>query len=188
MSRTTRKSCYGDKSRYLKEELSNPNLAYWKKVRKPKEQYKREYALAEEKALKEYNEQLKTALFDEFGRPYKFVYGYDYRTKEYGRVIKLYIYLNFYVTKYIIVRGFYTIEEYTKEIHKEYDKSCRDGFLKESNRKKSFRKEAARKTRAANKKFCYEAMKNSDDLLPLPNGHEGDYLTWCYWWFLFTHK
>jgi hypothetical protein len=188
MSRTHRKPLRlieESEETYIKKQL-NSRFRRWRKGdnystksvrrKKPEDQYEAEY----QAAWDEYQEKLKTAEHDEYGRPYVWRYGWDWCNRE-RTVYAEYIHRP-YVTRYHRVDIPWSVEQEIDDLKTQYRKFTRDGHWNETGRNTGFKEAAAKTTRLGNRRLEKKILKDEDyDHLPYPNEHDGDYLRWSFW-------
>jgi hypothetical protein len=188
MSRTHRKPLRlieESEETYIKKQL-NSRFRRWRKGdnystksvrrKKPEDQYEAEY----QAAWDEYQEKLKTAEHDEYGRPYVWRYGWDWCNRE-RTVYAEYIHRP-YVTHYHRVNIPWSVEQEIDDLKTQYRKFTRDGHWNETGRNTGFKEAAAKTTRLGNRRLEKKILKDEDyDHLPYPNEHDGDYLRWSFW-------
>lgn len=193
MSRTTRKPLHvidENEETYIKRQL-NSRFRRWDKGdnyttrrvrrKKPEDQYKAEW----EAANAEYQEQLKKASYDEYGRPYvgkSYRYDWDWTrcTRKYAEFPN---YLRApYITRYHRIEIAWSIEQEITELKKQYSEFTRDGHWSETGRNTGFKEASKTKVRLDNRRLEKKILKGDDyDHLPYPNEHDGDYLRWSFW-------
>lgn len=144
--------------------------------KKPDDQYEAEYKAAWD----EYQEKLKKATYDEYGRPY--VWRYYWMSCE----CKHFGYADYirapYVSRYHRVQIPWSVDQEIEDLKAQYRKFTRDGHWNETGRNTGFKEAAAKTTRLGNRRLEKKILKDEDyDHLPYPNEHDGDYLRWSFW-------
>ena len=178
MSRTYRKPLRvleRNEERYVKDSLCGQYRCqlrdYSTKIvrrRKPLDQYKADVANAEA----EYQIKLRGVVYDEFGRPHRYVGGYlDFRIE--------YIYAP-RVSKFYYDEISWTIEQEAEELRKEYRKFTRDGHWNETSRNRDFKKLTTAKLRDYKRKVCSNALKGIVDE-SFVNHRDGKQFIWDIW-------
>jgi hypothetical protein len=188
MSRTVRKPLRmieESEETYIKKQL-NSRFRRWRKGanystkcvrrKKPEDQYEAEY----QAAWDEYQEKLKTAEYDEYGRPYVWRYGWNWCNRE-RTIYAEYIHRP-YVSRYYRVDIPWSVDQEIGDLKTQYRKFTRDGHWNETGRNTGFKEAAAKTTRLGNRRLEKKILKGEDyDHLPYPNEHDGDYLRWSFW-------
>ena len=188
MSRTYRKPLHlieESEETYIKKQL-NSRFRRWRKGdnyctkyvrrKKPEDQYEAECQVA----WNEYQEKLKTAEYDEYGRPYVWRYGWNWCNRE-RTVYADYIHRP-YVSRYHRVDIPWSVDQEIEDLKTQYRKFTRDGHWNETGRNTGFKEAAAKVTRLGNRRLEKKILKGEDyDHLPYPNEHDGDHLVWSFW-------
>ena len=179
MSRTYRRPLVSssNEASYIKHNYSARISTRTVRKRKPEQQYASELAAAKQR----YDEQLKSAQYDKDGKPYVgFRSQYNWYTKSWN-VVPSYIYF-YKPSRFEYVTIDWETDQQLQYVKQRYAESFRDGKRNQSGRKRDFKQAAAKCVRRANKRFNRAVLIDSDyDNIPYPNGHEGDYLRWCFW-------
>ncbi len=188
MSRTTRKPLRlieESEETYIKKQLAsrfrrwNKGNNYETRVvrrRKSEDQYEAECNVA----LAEYNEKLKKAEYDQYGRPFVWNYTWIWCDRKHS-VFADYI-RKPYVSRYHRIEIPWSVEQEIDELKAQYRKFTRDGHWNETGRNTGFKKAASKTTRLGNRRLEKKILKDDDyDHLPYPNEHDGDHLRWSYW-------
>lgn len=189
MSRTTRKPLHfleENEETYIKRQI---NRRIWKKDplfhtntirrKKPIDEYEAECEVANA----EYNELLKRASYDDYGRPYV---GKTFDSRwEFGKLVRR-LYPKYikqrYVARYHWIDIPWSVEQEIEELREQYREFTRDGHWNETGKNTGFKHAAAGCVRRANKQFCNAVMRGEDvDNKIYPHEHLGDYLVWSFW-------
>jgi len=188
MSRTYRKPLHlieENEDTYIKRQLAS-RYRRWNKGdnystkyvrrKKPEDQYEAEYKVAWD----EYQEKLKKAEYDQYGRPYTWKYGWSWCERKRTMYVE-YIHRP-HVSRYHRVDIPWSIEQEIDDLKTQYRKFTRDGHWSETGWKTGFKEAAAKVTRLGNRRLEKKILKDEDyDHLPYPNEHDGDYLVWSFW-------
>lgn len=144
--------------------------------KKPEDQYEAECKVA----LAEYNEKLKGAEYDEYGRPFVWRYNWLWCARNHS-VFADYIHRP-YVTRYHRVTIPWSVEQEIDDLKSQYRKFTRDGHWNETGRNTGFKEASKMQVRLGNRRLEKKILKDEDyDYLPYPNDHDGDYLRWSFW-------
>jgi hypothetical protein len=163
-------------SRYRRWNKGDNYRTKYVRRKKPEDQYKAECQVA----LNEYQEKLKTAEYDEYGRPYVWRYGWNWCNRE-RTVYADYIHRPC-VSRYHRVDIPWSIEQEIEDLKTQYRKFTRDGHWNETGCNTGFKEAAAKVTRLGNRRLEKKILKDEDyDHLPYPNEHDGDHLAWSFW-------
>lgn len=86
-----------------------------------------------------------------------------------------------YVSRFTYEKVFVGKQYFIEEAKAKYKALTRDGSMSESGRKKAFRKDCARTTRRANKRFCKAVLDDAWEHLSAPSYSDTSYKVWSYW-------
>lgn len=194
MSRTTRKPLRmieENEETYIKHQL-NSRFRRWGKShryetktvrrKKPEDQYKAEC----EAANAEYQEQLKKASYDEYGRPYvgkSYRYDWDW-TRCARKYAEFPNYLRApYVTRYQHVEIPWSVEQEADELKKQYREFSRDGHWNETSRNSGFKHACDKDFRNKNRCTIHKVMygKVDPEEAIFPDRKDGKQKVWDFW-------
>lgn len=87
-----------------------------------------------------------------------------------------------YVSKFYYITVDVSYEKALAYAEEEWAKRFRDGYCSETSRTTGFKKDAAKKLRRDNKRYCDDVVAGREvDHLAYPSRKESKYIVWSYW-------